>query len=60
MYAIRSYYEARAAALRLAIAATSSSENVTALLAATLGAAALPWFDAIVSVDMVSQPKPVV
>jgi len=55
---VRLLGEARAASLRLAIAATSSSENVTALLAATLGAAALPWFDAIVSVDMVSQPKP--
>jgi HAD superfamily hydrolase (TIGR01509 family) len=50
--------EARAASLRLAIAATSSSENATALLSATLGSAALPWFEAIVSADMVPQPKP--
>jgi HAD superfamily hydrolase (TIGR01509 family) len=50
--------EARAAALRLAIAATSSSENATALLSATLGAVALPWFEAIISADMVPQPKP--
>lgn len=55
---VRLIDEARAAALRLAIAATSSSENATALITATLGTAALPWFDAIVSVDMVSQPKP--
>lgn len=50
--------EARAASLRLAIGATSSSENVTALIAATLGPAALPWFEAVVSVDMVARPKP--
>jgi HAD superfamily hydrolase (TIGR01509 family) len=55
---VRLIAEARAASLRLAIAATSSSENATALLSATLGAAALPWFEAIVSADMVPQPKP--
>ena len=50
--------DARAASLRLAIAATSSSENVGALLVASLGAAAPGWFEAIVSVDMVPRPKP--
>jgi HAD superfamily hydrolase (TIGR01509 family) len=55
---VRLLAEARSGGLRLAIAATSSSENVTALLAATLGASALPWFEAIVSADMVSNPKP--
>ncbi|MDX1374071.1 MAG: HAD-IA family hydrolase [Burkholderiales bacterium] len=50
--------EARAADLRLAIASTSSSENVSALLAATLGAGARPWFEAVVSADMVPNPKP--
>jgi HAD superfamily hydrolase (TIGR01509 family) len=51
---VRLIGEARAASLRLAIAATSSSENVSA----SLGAAALTWFEAVVSVDMVPQPKP--
>ena len=55
---VRLIGEARAASLRLAIAATSSSENVAALLSATLGPAALTWFDAVVSADMVPQPKP--
>lgn len=50
--------EARAASLRLAIAATSSSENVTALLSATLGAGAPSWFEAMISADMVPNPKP--
>jgi HAD superfamily hydrolase (TIGR01509 family) len=50
--------EARAASLRLGIAATSSSENVTALLLATLGAGTQSWFEAIVSADMVPNPKP--
>lgn len=55
---VRLLAEARAASLRLAIAATSSSENVNALFSATLGTGMLPWFEGIVSADMVSHPKP--
>jgi HAD superfamily hydrolase (TIGR01509 family) len=50
--------EARAAGLRLGIATTTTPENVTALLRATLGAAAETWFEAIGAGDIVPAKKP--
>lgn len=50
--------EARQQGLLLAIATTSSYDNVTALLTATLGTSALDWFTVIAAGDVVSQKKP--
>lgn len=50
--------EARAARLRLAIATTSSPENVQALLRATLGEGGPALFDAIGAGDVVPAKKP--
>lgn len=50
--------EARAAGVRLAIASTTSPENVEALLSASFGAEALSWFEAIVTGDAVARKKP--
>ena len=50
--------EARAAGLRLAIATTTTRENVTALLQATLGGDALGWFEVIGSAQEVALKKP--
>ena len=50
--------EARAAGLRLAIATTTSPENVDALLRATLGEAAPGWFAVIGAGDIVPAKKP--
>jgi len=50
--------EAREAGLRLAIATTTSLENVTALLESTLGDSAVAWFDVIAAGDVVSRKKP--
>lgn len=50
--------EARAAGLRLALASTSSTANVEALLSASLGLEALGWFSAVASVDEVARRKP--
>src|SRR6185312_11451084 len=50
--------EARAAGVRLAIASTTSPENVEALLAASFGHDARSWFDAIVTGDVVARKKP--
>ncbi|WP_425309235.1 HAD-IA family hydrolase [Ammonicoccus fulvus] len=50
--------EARAADLRLAIATTTSPENVTSLLTATLGANSPSWFDVIGAGDIVAAKKP--
>lgn len=50
--------EARSAGLRLAIATTTSIANLEALFEATLGPAAIGWFDAIAAGDMVKQKKP--
>lgn len=55
---LRLMQEARAAGLRLALAATSSTANVEALLSGAIGREALGWFDAIASVDQVPHPKP--
>ena len=50
--------EARAAGLRLAIATTTSLENVTALLRTTLGPDGADWFECIGAGDMVAAKKP--
>jgi HAD superfamily hydrolase (TIGR01509 family) len=50
--------EARVAGLRLGIATTTTPENVTALLRATLGADAETWFEAIGAGDIVPAKKP--
>lgn len=50
--------EARAAGLRLAIATTTTPENVTALLTATLGKESIAWFDVIAAGDVVPEKKP--
>lgn len=50
--------EARRAGIRLAIATTTSPENVTALLRATLGEAAPGWFEVIGAGDVVPAKKP--
>ena len=49
---------ARQAGVRLAIASTTSPENIEALLAAALGPQALTWFDTIASGDIVANMKP--
>lgn len=50
--------EARAAGLRLAIATTTSPENVSALLEHTLGAGSEAWFEVIAAGDIVPAKKP--
>ncbi|MEW5973455.1 MAG: HAD family hydrolase [Pseudomonadota bacterium] len=50
--------EARAEGLRLAIATTTTPENVTALLAATLGPDSIGWFEVIAAGDIVPKKKP--
>lgn len=50
--------EARAAGLRLAIATTTTPENVTALLGNTLGQAGIDWFEVIAAGDIVPAKKP--
>lgn len=50
--------EARASGLRLAIATTTSLENVKALLRAALGRDAGDWFEAIGAGDVVPAKKP--
>lgn len=50
--------EARAAGLRLAIATTTTPENVTALLSASLAPDAAAWFEVIGAGDIVPQKKP--
>jgi HAD superfamily hydrolase (TIGR01509 family) len=50
--------EAREAGLRLAIATTTTPANVTTLLAATLGADAVNWFEVIGAGDVVAAKKP--
>lgn len=49
---------ARSAGLRLAIATTTTPDNVYALLASHLGADALAWFEVIAAGDMVARKKP--
>jgi HAD superfamily hydrolase (TIGR01509 family) len=50
--------EARAAGLRLAIATTTTPENVTVLLEHSLGASTQDWFEVIAAGDMVPAKKP--
>jgi len=50
--------EARAAGLRLGIASTTTLENVTALLRATLGDESIEWFEVIAAGDVVPGKKP--
>ncbi len=50
--------EARAAGMRLAIATTTTPDNVEALVSATLGADAMGWFDCIGAGDAVPRKKP--
>jgi len=50
--------EARASGIQLAIASTTSPQNVESLISTGLGADALSWFSAIVSGDAVSRKKP--
>jgi len=50
--------ELRESGVRLAIATTTTAENVTALATATLGETALGWFDYIAAGDMVPAKKP--
>jgi HAD superfamily hydrolase (TIGR01509 family) len=44
--------------LRLAIATTTTPENVTALLSSTLGVESVSWFDSIAAGDIVPAKKP--
>lgn len=50
--------QARNAGVRLAIATTTTYDNVAALLGATLGAAATGWFEAIGTAQQVAAKKP--
>jgi HAD superfamily hydrolase (TIGR01509 family) len=50
--------EAHAAGLKLAVASTTTPENVTALLTATIGEASVAWFDVIAAGDVVPNKKP--
>jgi HAD superfamily hydrolase (TIGR01509 family) len=50
--------EARTAGLRLAIATTTTPENVTALLEHSLGAGTCDWFEVIAAGDVVPAKKP--
>jgi beta-phosphoglucomutase-like phosphatase (HAD superfamily) len=50
--------EARDAAIRLAIATTTTPENVTALLGNTLGGDPAEWFEVIAAGDIVPAKKP--
>jgi len=50
--------EARAAGVRLAIATTTTPENVTRLLRSTLGADSPSWFEVIGAGDVVAAKKP--
>ena len=49
---------ARAAGIRLAIATTTTPENVTYLLSSTLGKEAIDWFEVIAAGDIVPAKKP--
>lgn len=54
----RLFSEVRAAGYRLAIVTTTTPENVTYLLTATLGKASLDWFEVIAAGDIVPAKKP--
>jgi len=55
---VRLIKEARAAGLRLAIATTTTPENVTSLLKASLATDAESWFEVIGAGDVVPKKKP--
>jgi HAD superfamily hydrolase (TIGR01509 family) len=50
--------EALAAGLKLAVASTTTPENVAALLTATIGEQSVAWFDVIAAGDVVPNKKP--
>ena len=50
--------EARQAGIRVAIATTTSSQNIAPLIEAGLGPEAMSWFDAIAAGDVVANKKP--
>jgi beta-phosphoglucomutase-like phosphatase (HAD superfamily) len=50
--------EARAAGMRLAIATTTTPENVEVLLRTTLGEGAIGWFEVVAAGDVVPAKKP--
>ena len=50
--------EARDAGIRVAIATTTSPENIEPLIVAGFGYQALSWFDAIAAGDVVANKKP--
>ena len=50
--------EARDSGMRMAIATTTTPENVTALLENTLGAGSIDWFEVIGAGDVVPHKKP--
>lgn len=50
--------EARAAGIRLAIATTTTGENIAALLISTLGPESMAWFEVMASADEVPDKKP--
>lgn len=54
----RLIHELRQEKVKLAIATTTTMENVTALLKSTLGEEAIGWFDVIGAGDIVPQKKP--
>lgn len=54
----RLIHELRQEKVKLAIATTTTMENVTALLKSTLGAKSIDWFDVIGAGDIVSLKKP--
>ncbi|MEW5790566.1 MAG: HAD family hydrolase [Pseudomonadota bacterium] len=55
---LRLLQEARAAGLRLAIATTTTPENVEALLVNAVGPEAMSWFEVIAAGDVVPAKKP--
>tara|TARA_R110001606_G_scaffold399222_1_gene582339 strand:+ start:77634 stop:78449 length:816 start_codon:yes stop_codon:yes gene_type:complete len=55
---VRLINEIREAGLGVAIATTTTPENVTALIKSTLGEQALAWFDCIAAGDIVPAKKP--
>lgn len=50
--------EARVAGLKLAIATTTTSANVAAVVSAALGRGAMRWFDTVAAADSVPKKKP--
>jgi HAD superfamily hydrolase (TIGR01509 family) len=55
---LRLLTEARAAGLKLAIASTTSPQNVESLLMSSFGTGAVRWFTVIATGDIVAQKKP--